>query len=108
MNVTELIAKAATHASWHCQVFDHGSHLSGFYTKDDQMLCVRYRLFGSTGGRRLCRHHGIDDDRWINWGIENAHVKTCSDKPPAAIWLTAKVFDGAKKKQQVLTYLREN
>lgn len=107
MNATEQIAEAATRAGWHHHLTDNGSRLAGVYIKDDVMLLVRYRLFGAPVNY-MCRFYGKDPGSGVNWGIESAHVKTRVDKAPAELWLTTAIFEGAKKKNQVLAYLRES
>lgn len=109
MNATDQLAQAATNAGWKHNIHEAGSRLTGCYTKGQQILLVRYRLFGSDGGRRLCQWHGIDDMRWINWGIEMAHVKALIERDSGVMsWATEHVFDGKNKKSQVLAYLKEN
>jgi len=109
MNVTELVAKAATHAGFRHTLRDTGSRLTGIYTKDQRILLIQYRLFGGMGGQRLCRFYGKDDGRHINWGIENAHVKALIEiEGGATSWTTVRAFEGTHKKRQVLAYLKES
>lgn len=109
MNATDQIARAADRTGWKHKIHEAGSRLTGTYVKDQKIVLIQYRLFGGDGGRRLCAYYDIDDHRWINWGIEMAHVKVLIEiENGATSWSTTHIFEGKNKKGQVLAYLKEN
>lgn len=79
-----------------------------FYLRGNHILRVYYRLFGGSGGARMCRWYGVDasDRHYVNWGVEHAEVVRVSIYEASTTIVQS--FTGPKKKAQVLAWLKDH
>lgn len=110
MNAADAIQASAVRHGWKMIYRDTTDTSSGraslilSYQKGDLVLRLYYRLFG-TPVNYMLKFYGKDPHGGINWGVEHAQVDRVSLQEDPAI---AKVFIGAKKKAQILRWLKDN
>lgn len=109
VNAREAIRERAEKIGW-TQLPCAGPEVD-LFTDGFRLLRVRYEMFGSLGSKRMMDWYGKDTSQYqyINWGVAEAQIKIYIEREGGNLsWATQEVFTGAKKREQILAWLKDN